>query len=791
MRVLYVSEDPALDPDRPASGNQVRAAALTAALEHHGVELLHACHQSAQPGEMEELISQHRPDAIIAGYWKLLESLPETMELPVVADCIAPRPLEQHFDDKTLSDLYIARYLRALDRADVILVANARQRWMMAAWMIAGGFDLTGSVPIIETPLGIAPRPNPRDDHHLPLILTAGGHDWPWRDSRRWLQALVESQPNGQVELHCFGNGGIDHPAAWHHEITAWRNWKQFLEGRAHVGVELSDMNIEREMSQSFRATACIEAGLPLILNRGLPLAGRVEEYKAGWVVDHPDQAAEAVDEAVRDPQAWRDRAAGAWRLGRECLEHERSVAGLVEWLQNPRQRRRRAAPQATAMTGSMERRPSLTGMVARALLKPFMRRIEGDGVVVISRSDLFPTDHGAAVKIVETARGLARLGRAVAIVTSERSHYYRVGADEITRHRLPWWLAALAMPRALSHLLHRLRGLPASNAFLYWPLTDPSYGLRAAWVGRHIGASTCLAEFPGYAQSARICRLFNGGRAVLAEHNVEYQRLADQLEDLTRGQFEKLKRIELALANCMDAVVCVSDPDRRQLIDDGLDPAAITTIPHGVDLPAFDQAAVEDLSSRFGLDPDRPVLVYHGTYSYPPNRQALLVMIDELLPRLARLGQRPQILAIGSDAPRALDHPDVCMPGSLPELAGTLKACDLAIVPLVSGGGTRMKILDYFAAARAVISTSKGCEGLPVVDGSELLIRDDWDDFAAAVATLLEDAGQRERIARGGRRLAESLDWLEISRRYDRLFKRIRTGAASDTELTGRSPAA
>ena len=187
-----------------------------------------------------------------------------------------------------------------------------------------------------------------------------------------------------------------------------------------------------------------------------------------------------------------------------------------------------------------MERQPSLTGMLARLALLPIRREVAGDGVVVVTRTDLFPTDHGAAVKIVETARGLARAGRRVAIVTADRARYWLVGPDKIEQKPIPWWLRPISLPKLVSHAIHRLRGLPASNAFLYWPLYDPGYGLRAAWVGRRIGASVVLAEFPAYAQSARICRLLNGGRAVLAEHNVEYQRLAEQVSGLSGGCFRK-----------------------------------------------------------------------------------------------------------------------------------------------------------------------------------------------------------------------------------------------------------
>lgn len=773
MRILYFTLEPPLDADEVATGNQLRAAMLVDVLAGAGHEVVQHADASWSGPEVAARIRAARPDAVLLGYWQIAELLPDDLGLPVVVDCIAPRPLEEHFVDPLTTPTLIRRYTRALGRADLILVGNARQRTLLAGWLLAAGADLRSGVPVSEVPLAVDAPALARSDHGNPLVLVTGGQDWPWRDAGTWLAQLPRSGETGAIELHHFGSresgaGTVEHG------LASWREWQEFLARSAHVGVELAEPNLERELAQPFRIASFLQAGLPLLVNDYLPIAELVREYDAGWVVDSPVAARQAVREALEQPDLWRARARGARELAAERFDREACARPLLEWLEKPRKRRSNIEPADTAGAATAHPQPSLLGMIARQLLRPIRREVSGDGVVVITRSDLFPTDHGAAVKIVETARGLARTGRAVAIVTADRGRYWYVGPDTIEERPLPWWLRCFALPRALSHAIHRLRGLPASNAFLYWPLYDPGYGLRAAWVGRAIGASVALAEFPGYAQSARICRLLNGGHAVLAEHNVEYQRLAEQLPDLSPRAFAKLKACELKLANCMDAVICVSDRDRAQLIADGLSPGQQLTIPHGVDLPAFDAAQPADLATDFGLDPRRPVLAYHGTFSYPPNRQALMILIEELLPRLERLGHRAQVLGIGREAPPGIDHPDVCLPGSLDELAGPLKACDLAVVPLTSGGGTRMKILDYFAAGLPVISTTKGCEGLPVTDGEQLLVRDDWDAFAQAVAELLEDDERRRALGEAGHEMARALSWQEIAGRYDRLFRKL-----------------
>ncbi|MGY6555588.1 MAG: glycosyltransferase, partial [Wenzhouxiangella sp.] len=704
MKILYLQEEPPLVADQPASGNQIRAARLSDALNAAGCQIQAASRDAPQgftrAGDIEALIAQHRPDILLCAYWKQLEWLRAQPGIPIVIDCYAPRPLEQLLADPAAADLFLKRYLQALTRADLFLVGNARQRRLLSGWLMTQGMNDACGDCLLELPYTPLQTTRHVRQPGTPLIVVSGGQDWPWRQARRWLAALNDARLAGRTELHGFepGEAATKHVGA--KPLMSWQGWQDFLLQEADVGLELADYNLEREHAQPFRVLDCLAAGVPVLVNPWLPLAREIQDYGAGWVIERPEQAVNVLADLAENASAVMKASAAAQRLMRERFDPETTTAPLVQWLQTPRRRSRASAAATDASTPKMSApSPSLSGQLARAVLKPFCRRVDGPGVVVITRSDLFPTDHGAAVKIVETARALSRLGRPVGIVTAERGRWWSVVDGKIESRSLPAWLRWTAPPRALSHALHLARGLPASNAFLYWPLNDPWYGLRAAWVGRQIGASLMLAEFPAYAQSARLARVLNGGHAVLAEHNVEYERLAEQLPDLSPRQYEKLKNIELHLAGCMDAVVCVSDSDRRRLIADGLDPAMVSLIPHGVDLAGLRAGAGSAKREDFDLDPDRPILVFHGTFSYPPNRQALSLLAEELLPRLAARGQHCQLLAIGSQPPAGIDHPDIRLTGSLPSLTGALSLADLAVVPLISGGGTRMKILDYFAA--------------------------------------------------------------------------------------------
>src|SRR6266481_6257403 len=96
---------------------------------------------------------------------------------------------------------------------------------------------------------------------------------------------------------------------------------------------------------------------------------------------------------------------------------------------------------------------------------------------------------------------------------------------------------------------------------------------------------------------------------------------------------------------------------------------------------------------------------------------------------------------------------------GALPNF---LAAADLAVVPLEYGGGTRMKILEYFATGLPVLSTPKGAEGIPAESGREIVLAP-LDDFSSIIGALMDDPGRRQRIGELGRELVRRYDWLEV----------------------------
>lgn len=812
MLILLITQEPPLTSDTVATGNAIRSAQLEGALRRGGhtltqtwLDTQNGAHQHAfrNRDELQAIISRQNPDAILVAYWELLELLPFEMQQPVIVDFVAPRPLEGLYENPAQVRAELLRLQSCLSKCDLLLTGNESQRDLLWFSLLQAGFDLRGCEPILVVPLAATIAGMPESDPETDgWTLVSGGVSWPWRKSDEYwraIQSMQQDQSARAPRLVLFGG-----QYRWHQDksdqdkpyqeqdwavtegdqdqgLAPYSHFSRFLLESAHIGLEVAHSNIERKYSQSFRSLEFLRHGLPLICNDYLPIATLVKQYKAGWTVNGPEQLADLLRNIMSQPGEWRTRSENARRLVEEVLNPDIVIAPLLDWLEMPAKAPRlpankhKPAPVVLGKPAWPQRLKRQVKLIRRVVLGRLFRSRPGDNILIVTRSDLFPDDHGAAVKIVETARALSQHGRQVGIVSDNRSHWWLFEDGQKQRRRLPLWLRMLSMPRSLGKLLHLSKDLPENNAFLYLPLTDNSFFWHCLYVGRKLRAGILQAEFPAYARPCIEAREILNAAVVLVEHNVEYARLKAQVAEMTIEQFQNLQAIEIDLCNRSDAVICVSDNDRQQLLNDGVKPELLHTIPHGYDPVPYELPAITGLRQKFALPDNAVLMAFHGTFSYPPNRDALQVFAEQLLPQLETADLPFHVIAIGRNPPDEELHPHIHFTGSVDAIGPWLKACDLAVIPLREGGGTRMKIIDCFAAGLPVISTSKGIEGIPVVNQREAIICNDWSHMTNEIIRLAGSPECRNQLTSAALEFAAGMDWKSITRRYLSIFSAIR----------------
>lgn len=430
--------------------------------------------------------------------------------------------------------------------------------------------------------------------------------------------------------------------------------------------------------------------------------------------------------------------------------------------------------------------------------------------VCLLTRGDLFPTCHGAAVKIVRTAEALAsQTGAPCCVVTDDRDRYLRVDDRGWSEQRYsPRVRAAEEWPGlpALGHLAERWvqrLGYPHEEIFLYRPLFDPAWVVRALDVGRREGTTVFQAEFPGYGVPAAVAarllqrvrrmrkaRGMSAGpttvRSSIVQHNVEWDRLEEFGHDV-----RWVRRAELCALRMVDDVIAVSTDDRRRMVAAGLDPGVITVIPHGVGLRELRGASAAGVRARWAIPPTAPLLFFHGTLHYWPNTEAVRFIAERLLPRLRALRPGLHVLVSGMSPPRYYATEGLVFTGRVDDLGAHIAAADVCICPIQAGGGTRMKLLEYMAAGKAVVSTRKGAEGIAHTDGEDIVLADGVEAFSAAVLALLDDGGRRARIGAAAARFADRYDWSAIGAAYVSLYSGTGRGADWNERLVAQVPPA
>jgi len=254
----------------------------------------------------------------------------------------------------------------------------------------------------------------------------------------------------------------------------------------------------------------------------------------------------------------------------------------------------------------------------------------------------------------------------------------------------------------------------------------------------------------------------------ILDEHNVLFNQTGSMLgaqNNLARSMLLKrevraLKKVEPHLCNKMNLCLTCSGVDASALRGLGVT-TAITEIPNGVDVSAFEWN--DQISDR------AHEVIFFGTLDYPPCEQGIWHFLKRIFPLLHSADPSLSVNIVGRNPSRRLIEfstacSNVKVMGRVPDVRSHVQRARVCIVPLLSGSGTRLKILEAFALGTPVVSTTIGAEGIFATNGEHLLISDDPKEFAEYVLELVHDCEKSLRISKNARCLVEErYDWKKI----------------------------
>lgn len=237
------------------------------------------------------------------------------------------------------------------------------------------------------------------------------------------------------------------------------------------------------------------------------------------------------------------------------------------------------------------------------------------------------------------------------------------------------------------------------------------------------------------------------------------------------------IQLVERMAVNSVDHIIVVSGRDKSLFIEKyGLEEKKITIIPSGsnkIDMESLLERA--EIREKLGYKADDILVIFHGTYSYPPNKEAIDSINDYIAPEFEKDGGNVRFVIAGNGVPK-FNRKNIDFIGFADDIYSLLHASDIAIVPILNGGGTRLKILDYMAVGLPIVTTKKGIEGIDAEDGENAIIVDTPDEhFINSIKYLINNVSERKKLGNNARKLAiEKYDWTVIGEKLNKLYNKL-----------------
>jgi glycosyltransferase involved in cell wall biosynthesis len=253
------------------------------------------------------------------------------------------------------------------------------------------------------------------------------------------------------------------------------------------------------------------------------------------------------------------------------------------------------------------------------------------------------------------------------------------------------------------------------------------------------------------------IIRKYSKARFVLRSHNIEHliwHRIAINERNplkryYLRHLFLTLKNYELEMLRKTDGIVAITPTDAA-FFEKHSGKTPVISIPFGIELGKYKVPVGQPATTD---------LFHIGSMNWYPNEEGIIWFLSKVWPLLTQELPSLKFYLAGREMPdwlKNLNSTNVEVVGEVPDALEFMHNHAVMVVPLFSGSGIRIKIIEAMAAGRAVISTEIGAEGIPITHGENILIANTVDEFIEMIKKV-QDTGLRQKIGNNARKLVLS----------------------------------
>ena len=257
----------------------------------------------------------------------------------------------------------------------------------------------------------------------------------------------------------------------------------------------------------------------------------------------------------------------------------------------------------------------------------------------------------------------------------------------------------------------------------------------------------------------------FPGIKLILREQNTEYifwKRIFKEEKNVLKKfifwwQSFKILNYEMEIINIFYKCFMISPVDQLNLLKINLN-AKTVAIPTAINIKKY------QLSQTINTIPHS--MIYVGNFSWLPNLQGLLWFLREVWPEIVEEFSDAKIFIVGknpSDEIIRFKSKNIIVTGYVNDIKPWIAKAEIFLVPLFSGGGIRIKILEAMAMKKPIVSTSIGAEGIGVSNMKNIIVSDNKENFVKSIKLLFNNKKIRDNLSKNSRKLIEEKYSFEI----------------------------
>jgi len=352
-----------------------------------------------------------------------------------------------------------------------------------------------------------------------------------------------------------------------------------------------------------------------------------------------------------------------------------------------------------------------------------------------------YPTKDGGAIACMNLTRGFSLLGHHVTVLTMNTAKHH------ISLEEIPEAVKDLAdfrlveVPAKINRLAAFFNLIFSKKPYNAVRFISSSFEKELEIILKEDSFDVIQLEGLYVCPFIPVIRLYSNAKIVYRAHNIEYEiwnRTAAMATGVEKWYLkilsQRIRKFEKKLLNSYDLLVPITERDGLILDKMG------NKKPRHVSQTGIDSSMLIPNSKNL----EHPSLFHIGSLEWAPNQEGLIWFLDNCWSEIHKKYPDLKFYVAGRNAPvwfqRKLGLPNVIYKGEVADAYEFMNSKSIMVVPLNSGSGMRIKIIEGMALGKPIVTSTIGTEGISTTSGKNIIVAEDKSGFVEAISDLIEN---------------------------------------------------